>query len=102
MPKTDATAIAALSQKVSGSSQRGSTRRAVGSPIPRSPPSRSVLETSRDTTSENTHVPIAKYASRSLNMKSATIAATAAQSSGASGSTQNGATFKEIEAKNRQ
>ena len=57
---------------------------------------------SSETTSENTQVPIAKYASRSRNMKSATIAATAAHSSGASGSTQNGATFSEIEAKNRQ
>jgi hypothetical protein len=34
-------------------------------------------------------------------MKSATTAATAAHSSGASGNTQNGATFSEIEAKNK-
>src|SRR5215831_2204316 len=102
MPKTEAIAIAALIQKVKGSSQRGSTRRAVGSPTPRSPPSRSVFEMSSDTTSENTQVPIAKYASRSRNMKSATTAATAAQRSGASGSTQNGATLSEIEAKKRQ
>ena len=52
--------LAALIQKVRGSSQRGSTRRAVGSPTPRSPPSRSVLEMSSETTSENTQVPIAK------------------------------------------
>ena len=58
MPKTAATAIAALIQKVRGSSQRRSTRRAVGRPTPRSPRRAvSVLEMSSETTSENTQVP---------------------------------------------
>src|SRR5262245_13417652 len=95
-------AMATLSQNVTGSSHRAATRRAVRNPIPRSPPSHSLLDTTSDTISENTHIPIAKYASRSRKRKSAITAATPAQTSSASGSTQYGATLNDIDAKNNE
>ena len=52
--------MAALIQNVRGSSQRGSISLAVGNPMPRSPPSPSIFEITSDTTSESTHVPMAK------------------------------------------
>ena len=101
MPTMAPAAVAVLSQNVSGSSQRGSISLAVGRPMPRSAAEPLDLEIVSDTTSENTQVPIAKYASRRRNRNSATTAATAAQTSGATGSTQNGARFSAIEVTNR-
>src|SRR5215510_13954860 len=68
---------------------------APASPVP-------AADTTNDTISENTHIPIAKYASRSRKRKSAITAATPAQTSSASGSTQYGATLNDIDAKNNE